>query len=207
MRKLGAHALIRTSASPTPAPCANRRNMRAEDSTQGLRSQPPILGSGILSVPSFEPLTLSWSKNGLVRIWFGNDASTVADADVPSEFADPLRKYFAGEHVTFDDVALDLHGTPFQIDVWKALQSIPYGAVRSYAAIANAVGSPRATRAVGGANGMNPIPIIVPCHRVVEASMRLGGFSSGLPRKRWLLAHEGVRVQSDVVYPGQLSLI
>ncbi len=138
---------------------------------------------------------------------FGEEPLAGEEVPIPAEYSDPLLRYFAGQRERFAGVRLDLHGTAFQLAVWNALCAIPYGEVRSYAAIANAVGSPRATRAVGGANGLNPVPIIVPCHRVVEASMRLGGFSSGLPRKRTLLAIEGVQVQSDIVHPGQLSLI
>lgn len=181
--------------------------MRAEDSTRVDQSQPLILGRGILEVPRFEPLTLAWSAKGLVRIQFGEEPLAGEEVPIPAEYSDPLLRYFAGQRERFAGVRLDLHGTAFQLAVWNALCAIPYGEVRSYAAIANAVGSPRATRAVGGANGLNPVPIIVPCHRVVEASMRLGGFSSGLPRKRTLLAIEGVQVQSDIVHPGQLSLI
>ncbi|MBK8169344.1 MAG: methylated-DNA--[protein]-cysteine S-methyltransferase [Sandaracinaceae bacterium] len=133
--------------------------------------------------------------------------ATLGLSAVPSIYADPLKAYFFGEPTDFATVPLDLRGTDFQLSVWNALARIPYGAVRSYGAIANGIGSPRAMRAVGAASGANPIPVIIPCHRVIEASMRLGGFSAGLARKRKLLALEGVHIDRDIVHPGQLSLI
>jgi methylated-DNA-[protein]-cysteine S-methyltransferase len=102
-----------------------------------------------------------------------------------------LEAYFAGELRTFD-LPLALHGTEFQRRVWNALCEIPYGAAISYAELARRVGSPRGFRAVGQANGANPVGIIVPCHRVIASDTKLGGYSGGLDRKRWLLAHEGI---------------
>ena len=97
-----------------------------------------------------------------------------------------LEEYFKGELTRFG-VPLDLRGTPFQLKVWQALCEIPYGETRSYGQLASAVGKPTASRAVGGANGRNPVGIIVPCHRVIAASGGLGGFGSGLDYKRKLL--------------------
>lgn len=102
---------------------------------------------------------------------------------------DQLGDFFAGQRTAFD-VALDPAGTEFQCRVWRALRAIPYGETRSYAQIATGIGAPTATRAVGAANGRNPIVIIVPCHRVVGADGSLTGFGGGLPAKRWLLDHE-----------------
>ncbi|MGI9335072.1 MAG: methylated-DNA--[protein]-cysteine S-methyltransferase [Gammaproteobacteria bacterium] len=101
-----------------------------------------------------------------------------------------LDAYFAGELRTFD-LALDLAGTPFQCAVWEALLDIPYGETTSYGALATRIGRPKASRAVGSANGSNPLPIVVPCHRVIGANGDLTGFGGGLPIKRWLLRHEG----------------
>jgi methylated-DNA-[protein]-cysteine S-methyltransferase len=101
-----------------------------------------------------------------------------------------LTEYFAGRRTMFD-LPLDPSGTEFQRRVWDALRTIPYGATTSYGAIARRLGDPHATRAVGAANGQNPIPIVVPCHRVVGAKGELTGFGGGLDRKRWLLEHEG----------------
>lgn len=97
-----------------------------------------------------------------------------------------LRAYFAAELQNFD-LPLDPRGTPFQISVWHALLRIPYGQTRSYRQIAEAVGSPKAVRAVGAANGQNPIPILIPCHRVIGSNGKLTGFGGGLPLKRSLL--------------------
>ena len=100
-----------------------------------------------------------------------------------------LDEYFAGKRTTFD-VPLAMRGTPFQLDVWHALQRIPYGETRTYAGIANEIGRPAATRAVGAANGANPIPILVPCHRVIGSNGSLTGFGGGIDVKRRLLELE-----------------
>jgi O-6-methylguanine DNA methyltransferase len=97
--------------------------------------------------------------------------------------------YLAGKRRAFE-LSLDLRGTPFQERVWQALLAIPYGETRTYAEIARAIGQPTATRAVGLANGSNPVAIVVPCHRVVAAGEKLGGYGGGLPLKRRLLALE-----------------
>lgn len=102
---------------------------------------------------------------------------------------DQLDAYFAGELHEFD-LRLEFHGTAFQRRVWAALQTIPYGETRSYGEIAQQIGSPTASRAVGLANGHNPIAVIVPCHRVIGANGSLTGFGGGLDRKRALLALE-----------------
>jgi methylated-DNA-[protein]-cysteine S-methyltransferase len=102
------------------------------------------------------------------------------------EVAEQLRAYFMGELREFD-VRLAPHGTPFQQRVWAALRDIPYGATVSYAELAAAVGRPGAARAVGAANGRNPIAVVIPCHRVIGASGTLTGYGGGLPRKRLLL--------------------
>ncbi|MGH2478581.1 MAG: methylated-DNA--[protein]-cysteine S-methyltransferase [Ktedonobacteraceae bacterium] len=104
---------------------------------------------------------------------------------------DQLGRYFAGEHIQFT-CPLDLHSTPFQLKVWNALTRIPYGETRSYAEIAREIEHPSAVRAVGAANGANPVAIIVPCHRVIGSNGTLTGYGGGLPMKHWLLALEGV---------------
>ena len=104
-----------------------------------------------------------------------------------------LERYFAGELGAIDDIAVDPAGTPFQRRVWTALRDVRAGTTTSYSALAQRIGSPNAIRAVGAANGANPIPIVIPCHRVIGADGRLVGYGGGLDRKRWLLAHEGVR--------------
>ncbi|MCX4904187.1 methylated-DNA--[protein]-cysteine S-methyltransferase [Streptomyces sp. NBC_00878] len=110
--------------------------------------------------------------------------------DTPfTEAIDELRAYFAGELKEFT-VELHLDGTPFQRSVWEQLQKIPYGETRSYGELADALGNPAASRAVGLANGKNPLGIIVPCHRVVGANGSLTGYGGGLERKRQLLDFE-----------------
>ncbi|MHB8680850.1 MAG: methylated-DNA--[protein]-cysteine S-methyltransferase [Acidimicrobiales bacterium] len=104
---------------------------------------------------------------------------------------DQLGEYFAGKRTSFD-LPLVLEGTPFQCAVWRELGEIPYGKTISYAELAALVGRPTAFRAVGQANGRNPIPIVLPCHRVVASGGRIGGYGGGLSLKRRLLALEGV---------------
>jgi methylated-DNA-[protein]-cysteine S-methyltransferase len=100
-----------------------------------------------------------------------------------------LNEYFAGERTQFT-LSLDLRGTPFQQRVWAELQHIPYGETCSYLDIARGLGDEKATRAVGAANGRNPVSIIVPCHRVIGANGSLTGYGGGMERKHWLLDHE-----------------
>src|SRR5262249_54030355 len=102
---------------------------------------------------------------------------------------DQLEGYFCGALMKFD-VPLDLVGSEFQLEVWNALREIPFGETRTYGQIAKAVRQPKAARAVGLANNQNPIAIIIPCHRVIGADGSMVGYGGGLPRKRWLLAHE-----------------
>jgi len=103
--------------------------------------------------------------------------------------ATQLQEYFAGQRRMFD-VPLNPAGTPFQREVWHALEFIPYGQTRTYAQVAESIGRPTAARAVGSANNANPIPIIIPCHRVVPASGGMGGYAFGEKMKRFLLALE-----------------
>jgi len=144
-------------------------------------------------------LLLTASDSALTGVWFpgkgevtcapANDGRGPANA-VLARACEQLAEYFAGTRTTFA-VPLEPAGTPFQRRVWEALRAIPYGATLSYSELARRLGDVRATRAVGAANGRNPIPIVVPCHRVVGADGSLTGFGGGLDRKRWLLEHEG----------------
>jgi methylated-DNA-[protein]-cysteine S-methyltransferase len=144
-------------------------------------------------------LKLIASEAGLAAILWENDdpkrvriAPTVEDPDHPIllETERQLRAYFAGKLQAFS-VPLDLGGTPFQNSVWRALLSIPFGEVRTYRQIAEQIGKPTAFRAVGSANGRNPISIIAPCHRVVGSDGGLTGFAGGLDAKQLLLELEG----------------
>ena len=144
-------------------------------------------------------LKLVVSERGLTAIlWEGDSPDRVRlgamaeDADHPVlvEAAKQIGEYFAGTRTTFD-VPLDFQGTDFQKSVWAALLTIPFGETRSYAEIARQVGRPTAFRAVGGANGKNPISIIAPCHRVIGTNGTLTGFAGGLEAKALLLGIEG----------------
>lgn len=116
------------------------------------------------------------------KAWIRNDK-------VLKEVVAQLRAYFAGELREFK-LPLAFHGTTFQQRVWDRLQAIPFGETTTYGAIARDIGHPDAVRAVGAANGANPIPIVVPCHRVLGSNGSLTGFGGGIEVKRWLLAHE-----------------
>lgn len=115
----------------------------------------------------------------------------VKDAAATARYTGALQRYFAGDVRALDKIPLDLAvGTPFQRHVWETLRTIPYGETRSYAWLAGAIGKPGAARAVGQANGANPIGIVVPCHRVVAADGGIGGYAGGLAMKKALLALE-----------------
>lgn len=138
------------------------------------------------------PLTLAGNAEALTTVWFDGFPPAVA-AGVARSDAGPFRAaveqleaYFAGERHTFD-LALAPTGTAFQLSVWRELLEIPYGETRSYGQLAVRLGSPGASRAVGLANGRNPLAIIVPCHRVIGADGTLTGYAGGMDRKRLLL--------------------
>lgn len=116
-------------------------------------------------------------------------AKIVPDDASNDDILRQLREYLRGDRRTFD-LRLDLRGTPFQVSVWREIAKISYGETMSYAAIAASVGRPRATRAVGQAVGANPVPLVIPCHRVIGATGSLTGFAGGLPLKERLLALE-----------------
>jgi methylated-DNA-[protein]-cysteine S-methyltransferase len=116
-------------------------------------------------------------------------STVAAGCEILERASHQLAEYFAGRRQQFD-LPLQPAGTPFQQRVWQALQQIPFGTTASYQEIARAIGQPTACRAVGGANGRNPLPIVIPCHRVIGVRGALVGFSAGLDRKVWLLGHE-----------------
>ena len=189
----------------------------ANTSDESARRDP--LGQGTLLLQGIGEVALVWSERGLLMLSLPSRsrdelAADMVDrgieappfAEVPDPYRSLLLAYAAGDEVDPVQLPVDLRGTPFQLRVWSALRRIPRGSVRSYAGIAADVGSPRGMRAVGMANGANPVAIVVPCHRVVETGLRLGGYSGGLPMKRRLLALEGVRVDAGKVIPGQLEL-
>jgi len=143
-------------------------------------------------------LTLVADGENLVSILFPNTRKAKilsraerGDNKVLHRTEKQLAEYFAGKRKSFD-LPLAAVGTKFQKAVWRALSEIPFGVTKSYGEIAQRIGSPRASRAVGAANGRNPIPIVVPCHRVIGANGTLTGFGGGLPTKKFLLALEGL---------------
>lgn len=146
-------------------------------------------------------LLLTFTANGLAALDFVGNGCNLPPGSPPPPSLSPmieavkkaLSNYFAAGATDFADLALDLQGTPFQQKVWQELQRLPRGSTISYKELARRAGSPKACRAAGQANAVNPIPIIVPCHRVIAADGSLGGYSSGLDKKRWLLKHEDAR--------------
>lgn len=181
--------------------------MSAHDTTGKATYQDDPTAWGTFEAPGLGTLWLAWTDVGLLRLAYESFDDVVADpADVPATYTEPLARYFAAEQEDFAGVPLDLRGTEFQLRVWAALRDIPWGQVRTYGGIAQQIHSPRAMRAVGQANHVNPLPVIVPCHRVVEAGYHLGGYGGGVERKRLLLELEGVRFQEGIVQPGQMEL-
>jgi len=152
-------------------------------------------------------LKLVASDQGLVAILWENDtprrvplphAEKADDHPVLNEAARQLGEYFSGERRVFD-LPLDFHGTAFQKDVWAELLRVPFGETRSYAQIAESIGRPTASRAVGAANGRNPISIVAPCHRIIGTNGGLTGFAGGLEAKTWLLTLEGSLVPAKPI--------
>ncbi|NJP11755.1 MAG: methylated-DNA--[protein]-cysteine S-methyltransferase [Leptolyngbyaceae cyanobacterium RU_5_1] len=112
----------------------------------------------------------------------------------PHGFSDRIQAYLAGDYHSLDTIPVKTGGTPFQQQVWLALRTIPLGTVISYGELARQMGKATACRAVGMANSLNPVAIVLPCHRVVGANFSLTGYAGGLERKQWLLQHEGVNL-------------
>ncbi len=134
-------------------------------------------------------------RHGLGGGWAAGEAASAASL--------ALARYFAGDLGAIEALPVAAAGTPFQQQVWAALRAIPAGATTSYGALARTLGRPGAMRAVGLANGANPVGVVVPCHRVIGADGSLTGYGGGLDRKRWLLEHEA-RHAARVVQPGPL---
>ena len=127
----------------------------------------------------------------LLRLHYGEGGYVLEEREDPFGFTSAMRAYFAGDLKAIDDLPTATGGTDFQRAVWQALRDIPCGVTLSYGELARRVGRPAAVRAVGLANGANPIGVVVPCHRVIGANGALTGYGGGMERKRWLLAHEG----------------
>lgn len=149
-------------------------------------------------------LDLVWSARGLLAVEFADHHDRVelflkrngrsvrsTQASTSNIYVAAINRYFDGHVQAVARLPVELLGAPFQLTVWNALRDIPPGETRSYGEIAAAIGKPGAARAVGAANGQNPIGIVVPCHRVIGSNGKLTGYAGGLDRKRWLLEHEG----------------
>ena len=137
------------------------------------------------------------SSLGITQVIFsGTQSSPINSNEITLGGKQQLEEYFAGKRKTFD-LPLDQQGTAFQNAIWTCLTQIPFGQTLSYLDIANKVGNPKSVRAVGGANGRNPIGIIVPCHRVIGANGTLTGYAGGIERKLWLLEHEGITIKGS----------
>jgi methylated-DNA-[protein]-cysteine S-methyltransferase len=151
------------------------------------------------------PLSVAARDGRTCLVHFGSDENaarkwidrwypleTIACANDPGGAVTVLNRYFAGELDVLDTLEVELKGTAFQQLVWEALRGVKAGQTASYGELANRIGAPTAVRAVGAANGANPVPIIVPCHRVIGSNGTLTGYGGGLPVKEWLLRHENV---------------
>ncbi|HEV7358175.1 MAG TPA: methylated-DNA--[protein]-cysteine S-methyltransferase [Steroidobacteraceae bacterium] len=160
---------------------------------------PTAVGTLILLTDAQDRLrALDWEDydrrmRELLRLHYGVDVVQWVDRDRPSSVRQRLDAYFAGDLSAIDAIPVETRGTPFQREVWSALRRIPVGQTVSYGALARQIDRPKAVRAVGMANGANPVGIVVPCHRVIGADASLTGYGGGLARKQWLLEHEGVQ--------------
>jgi methylated-DNA-[protein]-cysteine S-methyltransferase len=125
-----------------------------------------------------------------LRRQYGKDGFTLEPAVNPYGTTQAIERYFAGDLGAIDDLPVQAGGTDFQREVWRALRRIPCGTTTSYGKLARQIGRPEAVRAVGLANGANPIAVVVPCHRVIGSDGSLTGYGGGIERKRWLLQHE-----------------
>jgi methylated-DNA-[protein]-cysteine S-methyltransferase len=157
--------------------------------------QPPIGEMVIVADHDGNLRALDWTDHEarmrrLLRLHYGEHGFTLESARHPNGLTDAIRSYFAGELSAIDTLPVETGGTVFQRDVWRALRGVPCGSTISYAKLAERIGRPAAVRAVGLANGSNPIGTVVPCHRVIGCNGSLTGYGGGIERKRWLLQHE-----------------
>ena len=127
----------------------------------------------------------------LLHLHYGENGFRLEPARNPHGLTHAISRYFSGELTAIDVLPVQTAGTPFQREVWRALRNIPCGTTVSYAEVAEQIGRPTAVRAVGFANGSNPVGVVVPCHRVIGANGSLTGYGGGIGRKSWLLKHEG----------------
>ncbi len=168
-----------------------------------LEASESVLAERVISVSSLGELRIIANDVAVVALYFSDHhrAKASRSTQIGPESSHPfidrviaeLREYAGGDRRSFS-FQIAPTGTPFQREVWTALTKIPFGETRSYSEIALAIGRPRAARAVGAANALNPISVVVPCHRVIGRGGDLTGYAGGLDRKQWLLRHEGVLI-------------
>lgn len=149
---------------------------------------------GVLLLLEFEDMTDRVEREMKARFGLSEHLQT----DDPFGLSSRVRAYFNGELSAIEGIETDGGGTEFQRRVWNELKRIPCGTTISYGELSRRLGDPKATRAVGLANGRNPISIVVPCHRVIGADGSMTGYGGGIVRKKWLLAHEGIAIQSEL---------
>lgn len=199
--------MARVKSTATPC-CPRVTAMAAKKSDNTVRADPPEsftldrletpIGMALIVTDEKGVLrALDWEDyearmRELLRLQYGR--FDLKERRAPREVRDALAGYFRGDLGRLADIKWRVAGTPFQRKVWTALPKIPVGQTMSYGALAAQLGVPRAMRAVGHANGSNPISVVVPCHRLIGADGSLVKYGGGLHRKRWLLAHEGVAV-------------
>jgi methylated-DNA-[protein]-cysteine S-methyltransferase len=137
-------------------------------------------------------------QRGLARIYRAEGGVRLSESRGAAwPVRERLEAFFAGDLTAIDDIPVESAGTPFQRKVWKALRKVPVGKTWTYSQLAARIGHPEAVRAVGAANGLNPISVVVPCHRLIGSNGSLTGYGGGLHRKEWLLRHEGVQVKAS----------
>jgi methylated-DNA-[protein]-cysteine S-methyltransferase len=141
----------------------------------------------------------------LLRVRHGAEGYVLESASNPHGLSQAISRYFAGELTAIDNLPVETAGTAFQREVWRRLRTIPCGTTLSYGELARRIGRPAAVRAVGLANGSNPIGVVVPCHRVIGANGSLTGYGGGIERKQWLLAHER-SAPVAIAHPGPLKM-
>jgi methylated-DNA-[protein]-cysteine S-methyltransferase len=160
------------------------------------RLQTPIGELLIVADESGKLRTIDWTDHEarmrvLLDRAYGKDGYRLKPARDPGGLTKAMRAYFKGDIAAIESLPVEAPGTPFQKSVWRELRKVGKGKTISYAELARRIGKPKAVRAAGLANGQNPISIVVPCHRVIGSDGTLTGYGGGLPRKQWLLQHEG----------------
>ena len=160
------------------------------------RMETPIGELLLVADPDGNLRAVDWTEHEvrmqrLLRLHYGENGYRLQAAARSNPLLEGIRRYFAGELSAIDNLPVKTAGTSFQLEVWRALRQISAATTISYSALAERIGRPKAVRAVGLANGSNPVGIVVPCHRVIGANGSLTGYGGGIERKRWLLRHEG----------------